>query len=259
MILFILLWYTLVKVIMMDEILRPDEHISPTVSKRKKWRGEQGRTPYDGLRPWSAITHGAGVALGILGTALLLVRAAAVGGALRVTVFAIYCASMIALYLASTLYHCLRTSAAGRMNLRRIDHASIYLLIAGSYTPICLLSLKGALGWGLFGIIWTLAAAGIVLSVAWIMAPRWLTAGIYLSMGWLAVFAVYPLSQVLSARGMALLLLGGILYTIGGVLYGLKWPGRNNPRFGCHEIFHLFILAGSIAHYLLMYQIVVYA
>lgn len=243
----------------MDEILRNNEPFRTAQPRKRKWKGEKGRNPFDGLRPWSAITHGAGVVLGVLGTVLLLVRAASVGGALRVTVFAVYCASMVALYLASTLYHCLRTSAAGRMNLRRIDHASIYLLIAGSYTPICLLSLKGALGWGLFGLIWTLAAAGIVLSVAWIMAPRWLTAGIYLSMGWLAVFAVYPLSQVLSVKGMALLLLGGVLYTVGGVLYGLKWPGRDNPRFGCHEIFHLFILAGSIVHYLMMYQVVVYA
>lgn len=253
------LWYTMTKVIMMDEILRPNESFYPVPRRRKQWKGEQGRNPFDGLRPWSAITHGAGVALGLVGTALLLTRAAALGGGLRMIVFAVYCASMLALYLASTLYHCLRTSAEGRMNLRRIDHATIYLLIAGSYTPICLLCLKGTLGWGLFGLIWGLTVAGIVLAVVWIMAPRWLTAGIYLSMGWLAVFAIYPLSRVLSLPGMALLLLGGVLYTIGGVLYGLKWPGRNNPHFGCHEVFHLFILAGSVAHFLMMYQVVVYA
>lgn len=243
----------------MDELLRPDESYRSETSKRRAWRGEQGRNPFDGLRPWSAMTHGAGAVLAVLGTVLLLGRASSVGDGPCIAALTVYCISMIALYLASTLYHCLRTSAAGRMNLRRVDHASIYLLIAGSYTPICLLVLKGALGWGLFGLIWTLAAAGIALSVVWIMAPRWLTAGIYLSMGWLAVFAVYPLSRGLSARGMALLLLGGLLYTVGGLLYALKWPGRDNPRFGCHEIFHLFILAGSVVHYLLMYQVVVYA
>lgn len=244
----------------MDEILRHNIPFSPAPpQKKRRLKGEQGRDPYDGLRPWSAITHGVGALLAILGTALLLVRASGVGGALRMTVFAIYGASMIALYLASTLYHCIRTSPAGRMNLRRIDHAAICLLIAGSYTPVCLLSLKGWLGWGMFGIIWALAAAGIALALVWIMAPRWLTAGVYLAMGWLAIFAVYPLSQVLSARGMVLLVLGGVLYTVGGVLYGLKWPGRSNPRFGCHEIFHLFILAGSIVHFLMMYQVIVYA
>jgi len=241
----------------MDEILRDDTPFS-SMPKARKLRGEQGRDPYDGLRPWSAITHGAGVVLGILGAAALLVRAADVGGAGRMAVFAIYAASMIALYTASTLYHCVNTSVRGRMNLRRLDHASIYLLIAGSYTPVCLLVLRGALGWTLFGVIWALALAGTVLSVAWIMAPRWLTAGIYLAMGWLAIFAVYPLSQLLPGKGMALLVAGGLLYTVGGVLYGLKWPGRNNPKFGCHEIFHLFILAGSVAHFLMMYQVVVF-
>ncbi len=247
------------RVIEMDEILRNEYPISPMVPKRKRLQGEQGRNPYDGLRPWSAMTHGAGILLGLVGTVLLLLRAAQVGGGLRMAVFAIYGASMIGLYTASTLYHSIRTSPERRMNLRRFDHASIYLLIAGSYTPICLLSLKGALGGTLFGVIWALALAGIFLSVAWIMAPRWLTAGLYLFMGWIAIFAIYPLSQVLSGTGMALLVGGGLLYTAGGVLYALKWPGRNNPRFGCHEIFHLFILFGSVAHFFLMYQVVVFA
>ena len=246
------------QVMNMDEILRANAPFSSPLPQKRKFKCEQGRTPFDALRPWSAITHGAGVALGVLATVLLVLRAAAVGRALRVSVFAIYGASMIALYLASTLYHCLRTSAPGRKNLRRIDHAAIYLLIAGSYTPVCLLCLKGALGWGLFGTIWGLAAAGIVLSVVWISASRWLTAGIYLVMGWLALFAVSPLSRTLPQEGMVWLLTGGLLYTAGGVLYALKWPGRNNPRFGCHEIFHLFILAGSAAHFMMMYRVVVF-
>lgn len=221
-------------------------------------RGEQGRDPYDALRPWSAVTHGAGVILGFPAVLLLLLRAAALGGGGRVTVCALYGTSMLALYTASTLYHSVNTTVRGRMALRRLDHASICLLIAGSYTPICLLALKGAVGWTLFGLIWAMAAAGITLALVWIMAPRWLTAGVYLAMGWLAVFAIGPLARVLSARGMALLLAGGALYTVGGVLYALKWPGRTNPRFGCHEIFHLFILGGSICHFLLMYQVVVF-
>ena len=247
------------QVIFMDEILRPNTILTHSAHKGHKLKGEQGRNPYDGLRPWSAITHGAGILLGVIGTILLLIRAAQVGGALRLAVFAVYGLSMIGLYTASTLYHCIRNSPEGRMNLRRLDHASIYLLIAGSYTPICLLSLRGPWGWTLFGVIWALAIAGIFLSVVWIMAPRWLTAGLYLFMGWIAVFAIYPLSKVLPGHGMALLVAGGLLYTIGGVLYALKWPGRDNPRFGCHEIFHLFILAGSVVHFLLMYQIVAFA
>ena len=242
----------------MDEILRPAISLPQIQPRRKKLKNEAGRNPYDGLRLWSALTHGAGVALALPGTVLLLLRAAAVGGAMRITALAIYCASMLALYTASTLYHCVNTSVRGRMNLRRLDHASICLLIAGSYTPICLLALRNWMGWTLFGVIWVLALAGIVLAVVWIMAPRWLSPAVYLTMGWLALFAIYPLSRVLPVQGMVLLVAGGMLYTIGGVLYALKWPGRNNPHFGCHEIFHLFILAGSVVHFLLMYQVVAF-
>lgn len=174
--------------------------------------------------------------------------------------FSIYGLTMTGLYTASTLYHSLNTSVGGRVALRKYDHASIYALIAGSYTPICLIPLRtyGAWGWTLIALIWTLAAAGIILAVVWISAPRWLTAGLYLAMGWIALFAVYPLLQVLPRAGFLWLLAGGILYTVGGVLYAVKWPGRNNPRFGCHEIFHVFILLGSVCHFFLMYQIIAY-
>lgn len=243
----------------MENILRSRRPLfRPAHGHKLQLRGEQGRDPYDGLRPWSAITHGAGIVLGIPAAVFLLVRAARIGGGLRVTVVAVYCAAMLALYTASTLYHSVNTSVKGRIALRRFDHASICLLIAGSYTPICLLALRGTLGWTLFGLIWAMAAAGIVLALVWIMAPRWLTAGVYLVMGWLAVFAIRPLARVMPPRGMALLLAGGVLYTVGGVLYALKWPGRDEPRFGCHEIFHLFILAGSVCHFLLMAQVVVF-
>lgn len=220
--------------------------------------GEKGRDPYDGLRPWSAITHGAGALLAALGTALLLSKAALLGlGPWYIVSFAIYGASMIGLYSASTLYHCRNTSVGGRLWLRKYDHCSISLLIAGSYTPICLTVLRdqGAWGWAVFGIIWAMAIAACTLSILWINSPRWLTSGVYLIMGWLAVVALYPLAHTLPIAGMLWLLAGGLLYTVGGVLYAVKWPGRNNPKFGCHEVFHLFILAGSLCHFLLMYLI----
>ena len=146
----------------------------------------------------------------------------------------------------------------GRIALRKLDHCSIYVLIAGTYTPLCLMPLRtvGAWGWTLFGVIWVLALLGIVMTLFWVNSPRWVTAGVYLFMGWLAVIALYPLWQTLGAAGLFWLLLGGVLYTVGGVLYALKLPGRNNPRFGCHEIFHVFILLGSIAHFMLMYRVV---
>ena len=163
---------------------------------------------------------------------------------------------MICLYTASTLYHCVNTSVAGRIALRKYDHCSIYLLIAGSYTPVCTAVLKGSLGTAMLALIWAFAGAGVILTIAKLDIPRWLTSTIYVVMGWIALVAIVPLSRLLPPIGMFWLVGGGALYTIGGVLYAVKWPGRNNPRFGCHEIFHVFILLGSVFHYLMMLQVI---
>lgn len=225
-------------------------------SRRARPR-EKGRNPYDGLRPWSAITHGIGAVLAFVGTVVLLVRAAWTGAdPWKLVSFAVYGVSMMGLYTASTLYHCVNTSVRGRLALRKYDHASIYFLIAGTYTPVCLVALRGAWGWSLFGIIWVLAVAGLFMSLLWIDCPRALTASVYIAMGWLALAAIRPLCAVVGCSGIAYLLLGGVLYTIGGVLYAVKWPGRNNPRFGCHEIFHVFIVLGSAAHFAMMERVI---
>ena len=229
----------------------------PTARRRPP--EEKGRDPYDGLRPWSAITHGVGAVLAVIGTAALLAKSAALGlDGWHVVSFLIYGLSMIGLYTASTLYHCVNTSVKGRIALRKYDHSSIFLLIAGSYTPICLVALRtvGAWGWGILAVIWGLAILGITTSLLWINAPRWVTSGLSLFMGWLSVLAIYPLLQVLPIEGFLWLLAGGILYSVGGVLYAVKWPGRDNPRFGCHEIFHVFIVLGSICHFFLMYHVI---
>jgi hemolysin III len=244
----------------MDELLSPRTSPLPGVRQRRRVPTERGRDPYDGLRPWSAITHGVGALLALWGAALLLVRARLAGGTVwHAVTFSLYGLSMVALYTASTLYHCVNTTPRGRVALRKCDHASIYFLIAGTYTPICLVPLRGPWGWSLFGVIWALALLGLVLSLLWINAPRWVTAGIYLFMGWLVVVAIYPVVRALPPEGLFWLVLGGVLYTAGGVLYALKWPGRENPRFGCHEVFHIFILLGSVCHFLLMYRVIALA
>ena len=148
--------------------------------RRRERPREKGRNPYDGLRPWSAITHGAGAAMSIVATAVLLIGAAVGGGDVwKLVSFAIYGLSMTGLYTASTLYHCVNTSVEGRIALRKLDHTSIYFLIAGSYTPVCLIALRGPWGWSLFGVIWALAIAGLVMSVVWIDCPRAVTSTIY--------------------------------------------------------------------------------
>lgn len=230
----------------------------PSLSVPRPKRHKEVRDPYDGLRPWSAITHGVGAALALVGTVFLAVQAIWMGNWANLAVFLIYGLSMVCLYTASTLYHCVNTSPAKRIALRKYDHCSIYLLIAGSYTPVCLTVLWGNGGLPLFCTIWGLALAGMVLTIAKLDIPRWLTSVIYLVMGWLALFAIVPLSRLMPGVGMFWLILGGVLYTVGGVLYAMKWPGRHNPRFGCHEIFHVFILLGSIAHFMMMAQVVAY-
>lgn len=241
----------------MDHAATPNPFELHPISTHRKKPQEKGRDPYDGLRPWSAITHGIGAALALAGTVFLLIRTLLTGGdPWKLISFAVYGLSMAALYTASTLYHCVNTTVRARVNLRRFDHTSIYFLIAGTYTPICLTALRGPWGWTLLVIIWTLAVAGLFMSLWWINCPRGLTSSIYIAMGWLAIVAVWPLWEAVGAAGLFWLLLGGILYTAGGILYVLKWPGRSNPHFGCHEIFHLFILLGSAAHFMMMYRII---
>ena len=236
--------------------MRPDTitvqpPLFPSVPRRRR----EVRDPYDGLRPWSAITHGAGAVLSLAGTIYLLLRTAAEGNGLLFGLMAVYGLSMVCLYTASTLYHCLRVSVPGRLALRKYDHCSIYLLIAGSYTPICMTVLWGGVGGPLLLAIWLCAAAGIILTITKLDIPRWLTSVIYLAMGWLAIFAIGPIRIALSSVCFFWLMMGAAMYTVGGVLYAVKWPGRNNPRFGCHEIFHVFILLGSICHFVMMYQL----
>ena len=223
---------------------------------REKY-AEQGRNPYDGLRLYSALTHGAGILLALVALAMLLHVCAVIGSsAIRVTSVSVYAVSMLLLYTASTLYHSLNVPVRGRLLLRKLDHLMIYVLIAGTYTPVCTIALGGSIsGRVMLAVIWSMAVLGASFTLFWIRMPRALTSAIYLVMGWVAIFAIYPLHQVMTAAEFGLLLGGGILYSIGGLLYALKWPGRNNARFGCHEIFHVFIVLGSICHFLMVYQL----
>lgn len=180
------------------------------------------------------------------------------GTALNYFALALFGFSSVMLFTASTLLHSIRTGPVAESWLRRFDHAAIFVLIAGSYTPILLMALRPnapTLAWWLFGVVWLLALAGVIFKVYWITAPRWLSTGLYLAMGWLVVIAIVPVARALGLSGMLLLGLGGLFYTVGAVIYGVKRPDPRPGVFGYHEIWHFFVLAGWAAHAVLVFKL----
>ena len=191
----------------------------------------------------------AGGLLAIVGLIVLLAKAASAGRADQVVAFGIFGLSLIALYTASALYHLLPLPTAGVARLRRLDHMMIFVLIAGTYTPFCLLVLDSGWSWGLLALAWGLALCGVLLKLFWMDAPRWLSVALYLGMGWVAVIAAVPLSRAIPGGGMVWLLAGGLIYSAGAVVYGLKRPNPLPKVFGFHELWHLFVVAGSACHF----------
>jgi len=206
--------------------------------KRKKYL----REPVNGL------THLAGGLLASVGLIVLL-AAAGEGRVDQVVAFGIFGFSLIALYTASALYHLLPLSPTGVARLRRVDHMSIFVLIAGTYTPFCLLALEGAWRVGLLGLIWGLALGGIVLKLFWMDAPRWLSVALYLGMGWVALVAAPALFRAVPTGGMAWVLVGALVYSAGALVYWLQRPNPMPGVFGFHELWHLFVLVGSACHF----------
>lgn len=190
----------------------------------------------------NALTHGIGIALSVAGLAVLVALAGLRGGAWQVTSAAIFGATLVLLYTASTLYHSLRGEQLKRL-LRKFDHAAIFLLIAGTYTPFLLVSLRGPWGWSLFGIIWALAVAGVTMKFWFAGRFRVLSTLLYLAMGWLVVIALRPMLRAVPATGLWLLLAGGLSYTLGTAFY----VSRRLPYH--HAIWHLFVLGGSVCHF----------
>jgi hemolysin III len=208
--------------------------------------------------PVSGLTHMIGAVLAVPGLAVLVYSAVMYATTWHIVSFSIFGASLILLYTASTIYHSLDVSKHVTEILRRIDHMMIYILIAGTYTPLCLVPLRGPWGWSIFGTILGIAVAGIIMKILWFNAPRWLYTLFYVGMGWLAVIALPPLVRSMPVGGIVWLFIGGVFYTIGAVIYALKRPNPIPGRFGFHEIFHLFVLAGSASHFWLMYRYILW-
>lgn len=207
--------------------------------------------------PVSGFSHLLGALVSLVGLVALILKALTFKEYkyLSLTSAIIFGLSLIFLYTASSVYHLVKSSEGVIKFLRKLDHSMIYVLIAGTYTPICLISLNGYWRWSIFISIWSLALLGILFKMIWFNAPRWLSTAFYLLMGWLVIIAFSPLSKVLPTMGITWLVLGGIFYTIGGIIYALKLPNFS-AKFGFHELFHIFVLFGSLSHFLLVYNYV---
>lgn len=214
--------------------------------------------------PVSGFTHLFGAILSIAGLVILIVMAALYSNekGWDIVSFSIFGTGLILLYTFSSLYHLLNVGETATRVLRKFDHIMIYVLIASTYTPICLGPLRGGWGWSIFGIVWGLAVIGIILAAIWINAPRWLTTILYLAMGWTVIIAIYPMIAIFSSlnalSSLWWLLAGGIFYTIGAIIYGFKIPKFENKYFGYHEIFHIFVMLGSFCQYWFILRYLLY-
>lgn len=208
--------------------------------------------------PGSAITHFIGMLMAIFAAVPLLIKAAHEPDRIYIISIAVYALSLILLYAASTTYHTFDRSEKTNTILKKVDHMMIFILIAGSYTPICLLVLKGKIGIILLSIVWGIAILGIVLKAFWVFCPKWVSSILYIGMGWTCVLAFTQILNSMSPAAFGWLLAGGVIYTIGGVIYALKLPLFNNrhKNFGSHEIFHIFVMLGSACHFVVMYAFV---
>jgi len=197
--------------------------------------------------PVNSLTHWAGAALALAGLiALLIVGWDTPAKVISLTVYGV---SLIFLFSASATYHMVRVKDKTLEIFRKVDHAAIYVLIAGTYTPFCVNALEGFWKWGMLSIIWSLAVIGIIMKVFYIRAPRWLNAGIYLVMGWLCIAAIGQMLAVLPAWVIGWLIAGGVIYTLGAIVYITKIFNFKPGVFGFHEMWHIFVLLAAAAHF----------
>ena len=204
--------------------------------------------------PMNGFTHFIGIIFAVIATILLLDISLNPYKPYHLISFSVFGFGMILLYITSTLYHWLKLSEAGILKLRKADHIMIFIYIAATYTPVCIVALKGTLGWGLLISVWFVALVGVIIKIFWMSAPRWLSTFIYILMGWLAVIVIYPLVNAIQIGALIWLSIGGLFYTIGAVIYALKKPDPYLGILGFHEIFHLFVLLGTFSHFWMTYK-----
>ena len=229
----------------------------------------KGARGHDYREAVSGGTHLLAALLSVAALVVLVLFAARRATTWHVVSFAVFGASLLLLYTASTLYHLWPMSSKARHALRRGDHIMIFLLIAGTYTPVCVVALRGPWGWSIFGAVWGLALVGIALKLGWIhdieraegiripfYRSRWFSTGLYVLMGWVGIVAFAPFQDAVGRTALGWLVLGGVLYTFGAIVYGVKWPDLNRKWFGHHELFHVLTMGGSLAHWWVMQRYV---
>jgi hemolysin III len=208
--------------------------------------------------PINAFTHLFGALLSVVALIAMIIKVSGpnFSGA-KLAAVLVFGISLILLYSMSATYHMVKASEKVIAFLRRLDHSMIFLLIAGSYAPFCLISLRGSKGWVLFSLVLGIGLIGILYKMIWFNAPRWISTLVYISMGWMAVFVISPLYRVITLKGILCLTIGGILYTIGGIIYATKPNFLRLNHLGFHEIFHVFILFGSFFHFLCVFKYII--
>ena len=204
--------------------------------------------------PFSAVSHAIGAVLAILALILLIRESIDPIKPWHIAAFSVFGSGMFLLYTASAIYHWLLVDPKYVKWLQTMDHAMIHVLIASTYTPVCLIPLRGVWGWSLLGMIWSLAIFGILLKIFWKNLPDWFSVTFYIFMGWLSVIAIWPMIQTLQIGALVWIFIGGFFYTIGAIIHSLKKPNPIPNVVGAHEIFHLFVLLGSAAHFWVMYN-----
>lgn len=208
--------------------------------------------------PASGFLHFIGAILSVAALVLLITRAAIDGTVWHVVSYTIFGCGMILLYSASTACHWFQSPDCPHQWLEKLDHVMIYVLIASTYTPVCLVVLRGPWGWSIFGVIWGLTIFGSILKLIKFSTPAWISSALYIAMGWIVVIAAVPMAKALPTMALVWLLIGGGCYTLGGIIFALRRPRLIKDVFSHHEIFHLLVMAGSFSFFWVMYDYVIF-
>ena len=205
--------------------------------------------------PINGLTHLVGAIAAFIGLIALLISVW--NDTVKIISVSIYGLSLLTMLSASTVYHLAKVKPAGLQTLRKLDHSAIFLLIAGTYTPFCMIAFEGFWRWGLLTIIWVIAVVGITVKFFYLEAPRWLNVVIYVIMGWLCVFAAPQMRSTIPVSAMVWLIIGGLIYTLGAVVYATKIFNLVPGKFGFHEVWHIFVLLGALAHFISILSLLV--